>query len=59
MKINWLWSFLSSFDNSFRFLGKSALFFNVSFEQLPQLNLGIVRGQQVWCKVALVVLHSL
>ncbi|MBG0761883.1 hypothetical protein BOO22_21020 [Vibrio cidicii] len=59
MKINWLWSFLSSFDNSFRFLGKSALFFNVSFEQLPQLSFEMARGQLVWRKVALEVLLSL
>ncbi|EHA1127829.1 hypothetical protein FG475_22795, partial [Vibrio navarrensis] len=40
-KINWLWSFLSSFGNSFRFFGKLALFVNVSFELLPQLSFGI------------------
>ncbi|EPR4994984.1 hypothetical protein ACU6DI_004077, partial [Vibrio navarrensis] len=58
-KINWLWSFLSSFGNSFRFFGKSALFSNASFEQLPQLSFGIARGQQVCPKVALEVLLSL
>ncbi|EEO05205.1 hypothetical protein VCHC46B1_2360 [Vibrio cholerae HC-46B1] len=39
-----MWSFLSSFGSSFRFLGKSALFANVIFEQLPQLNFGAARG---------------
>ncbi|KYN24608.1 hypothetical protein AUQ44_01470 [Vibrio cidicii] len=50
-----MWSFFSSFGHSFRFLGKSALFGNGSFEQLPQLSFGIARGQQVWRKVALEV----
>ncbi|KYN24507.1 hypothetical protein AUQ44_00825 [Vibrio cidicii] len=59
MKINWLWSFLSSFGLSFRFFGKSALFVNVSFELLPQLSFEIARGQSVWRKVALEVLLSL
>ncbi|HIH0790577.1 TPA: hypothetical protein ACYHSQ_003761, partial [Vibrio cholerae] len=36
--INWLWSVLSSFGHSFRFLGKSTLFANASFERLPQLS---------------------
>jgi hypothetical protein len=44
MKINWLWSFLSSFGHSIRFLGKSALFANASFERLPQLSFEAARG---------------
>ncbi|EGQ9284103.1 hypothetical protein F7U74_22385, partial [Vibrio vulnificus] len=59
IKINWLWLFLSSFSNSFRFFGKSALFMNVSFELLPQLSFEIARGQSVWRKVALEALLSL
>ncbi|EGR4258752.1 hypothetical protein DDN84_17530, partial [Vibrio cholerae] len=59
IKINWLWSFRSSLGNSFRFLGKSALFANASFERLPQLSFGIARGEQVGRKVALEVLHLL
>ncbi|PLR57480.1 hypothetical protein CYU11_11785 [Vibrio parahaemolyticus] len=59
MKNNWLWSFLSSFGNLFRFFGKSALFVNASFEQLPQLSFGIARGSEIWRKVALEVLRSL
>ncbi|KYN90393.1 hypothetical protein ATY35_21095 [Vibrio cidicii] len=38
MKINWLWSVLSSFGHSFKFFGKSALFVHVSFELSPQLS---------------------
>ncbi|EMP90733.1 hypothetical protein VC116063_003294 [Vibrio cholerae O1 str. 116063] len=54
-----MWSFRSSLGNSFRFLGKSALFANASFERLPQLSFGIARGEQVGRKVALEVLHLL
>jgi hypothetical protein len=46
-----LWLFLSSFGHSFKFFGKSALFVNSTFEQLPQLSFGIARGQQVCPKV--------
>ncbi|BAC94679.1 hypothetical protein [Vibrio vulnificus YJ016] len=37
--------YFSSFGDSFRFFGKSALFNNASFELLPQLNFGIALGQ--------------
>ncbi|EHA1127592.1 hypothetical protein FG475_21330 [Vibrio navarrensis] len=50
-----MWFFLSSFGHSFRFLGKSTLFNNASFELLPQLSFGLARCLQVWRKVALVV----
>ncbi|EGQ8141897.1 hypothetical protein FYF77_18275 [Vibrio cholerae] len=59
MKINWLWPVFSSLGSSFRFFGKSALFANASFEQLPQLSFGVARGEPVWRKVALAVLLSL
>ncbi|APF84510.1 hypothetical protein ASZ86_03132 [Vibrio cholerae] len=36
---------LSSIGSSFRFFGKSALFANASFEQLPQLSFGIARSE--------------
>ncbi|MBH9742442.1 hypothetical protein CJ419_22655 [Vibrio navarrensis] len=55
MKINWLWSFFSSFDHSLRFFGKLASFANPSVKQLPQLSFGLARCLQVWRKVALVV----
>ncbi|KUO23205.1 hypothetical protein AVO51_18395, partial [Vibrio cholerae] len=59
LKISCLWFFISSSRNLFRFLGKSALFANASFELLPQLNFGIARGQSVCRKVALEALLSL
>ncbi|HAS8174098.1 TPA: hypothetical protein I7680_21790 [Vibrio vulnificus] len=59
MKINWLLLVLSSICNSLSFFGKSALFVNTSFEQLPQSNFGLARCLQVWCKVALEVWLSL
>jgi hypothetical protein len=59
MKINCLLLILSSVGSSFRFLGKSALFATAIFELLPQVSFGNVRGQQVWCKVALEVSLSL
>ncbi|KYN80436.1 hypothetical protein ATY36_18425 [Vibrio cidicii] len=59
MKINCLQPFFSSSGHSFRFLGKSALFANASFEQLPQLSFGIARGEPFCRKVALEVSLSL
>ncbi|EKF9175927.1 hypothetical protein O1B30_003500 [Vibrio cholerae] len=59
MKINCLQPVFSSLGSSFRFLGKSVLFANASFEQLPQLSFGIARGEPVCCKVALEVFLSL
>ncbi|EHA1127922.1 hypothetical protein FG475_23345 [Vibrio navarrensis] len=48
MKINWLWSFLSSFGISFRFLGKSALFVNASFAFALNLPKMIYQNFQVF-----------
>ncbi|EKL95072.1 hypothetical protein VCHC46B1_2310 [Vibrio cholerae HC-46B1] len=39
-----MWFVLSFFGNSFRFIGKSTLFANASFERLPQLSFGTARG---------------
>ncbi|KYN24591.1 hypothetical protein AUQ44_01345 [Vibrio cidicii] len=59
MKINCLQPFFLPLAIRFRFLGKSALFANASFEQLPQLSFGIARGEPFCRKVALEVSLSL
>ncbi|TOG16008.1 hypothetical protein CGJ06_24475 [Vibrio parahaemolyticus] len=45
-----MWSFLSSFGNSFRFICKSTLFANASFERLPQLSFGLREVSQFVAK---------